>query len=32
MALAGGDLAVAVGGEARRERTDFNPSALLHER
>ena len=29
MALAGGDLALAVGGEVRRERTDFNPSALL---
>ena len=29
MALGGGDLAVAVGAEARRERTDFNPSALL---
>ena len=27
--LAGGDLAVALGGEARRERTDFRPSALL---
>ncbi|NHZ36703.1 TonB-dependent receptor [Massilia rubra] len=29
MTLAGGDLGVAVGAEARRERTDFNPSALL---
>ena len=29
MALAGGDLAVAVGGEVRRERTTFTPSALL---
>lgn len=29
MPLAGGDLALAVGAEARRERTDFNPSALL---
>ncbi|MFP5391288.1 MAG: TonB-dependent receptor domain-containing protein, partial [Gammaproteobacteria bacterium] len=28
-ALPGGDLALAVGGELRRERTDFNPSALL---
>jgi len=28
-ALAGGDLALAVGGEMRRERTDFTPSALL---
>jgi iron complex outermembrane recepter protein len=28
-ALAGGDLALAVGGEVRRERTDFTPSALL---
>ena len=27
--LAGGDLAVAVGGEARRERNQFTPSALL---
>jgi len=27
--LAGGDLALAVGGEVRRERTDFTPSALL---
>ncbi len=29
MPLAGGDLALAFGGEARRERTDFTPSALL---
>src|SRR5450830_900024 len=29
MALGGGDLALAVGGEVRRERTDFRPSALL---
>ncbi len=29
MELAGGDLAVALGGEWRRERTEFNPSALL---
>jgi iron complex outermembrane receptor protein len=29
MALAGGDLAIAVGGEARRESTGFTPSALL---
>ncbi|MFB9241783.1 TonB-dependent receptor [Massilia antarctica] len=29
MTMAGGDLGVAVGAEARRERTDFNPSALL---
>jgi iron complex outermembrane receptor protein len=29
MAMAGGDLAVAFGGEARRERNDFTPSALL---
>jgi iron complex outermembrane receptor protein len=29
MALPGGDLAMAVGGEARRERTEFRPSALL---
>ncbi len=29
MAMGGGDLALAVGGELRRERTDFNPSALL---
>ncbi|NHZ82328.1 TonB-dependent receptor [Massilia sp. CCM 8695] len=29
MTLAGGDLGVAVGAEARRERTDFRPSALL---
>jgi iron complex outermembrane receptor protein len=28
-ALAGGDAALAVGGEFRRERTDFTPSALL---
>jgi iron complex outermembrane receptor protein len=28
-ALAGGDLAVAIGGEARRERNRFTPSALL---
>ncbi|UTY57849.1 TonB-dependent receptor [Massilia sp. erpn] len=27
--LAGGELSLAVGGEVRRERTDFNPSALL---
>jgi len=29
MALAGGDLAIAVGGEVRREDTTFTPSALL---
>ncbi|SHG35202.1 TonB-dependent receptor [Massilia sp. CF038] len=29
MALDGGDLAIAVGGEARREKTSFTPSALL---
>ncbi|MDQ1831808.1 TonB-dependent receptor [Massilia scottii] len=29
MTMAGGDLGVAVGAEARRERTDFRPSALL---
>ncbi len=29
MALAGGDLAIAIGGEARRENTTFTPSALL---
>jgi iron complex outermembrane receptor protein len=29
MPMAGGDLAVAIGGEARRERNDFTPSALL---
>ncbi|CAN7706292.1 TonB-dependent receptor [Pseudoduganella sp. LjRoot289] len=29
MPMAGGNLALAVGGEARRERTDFTPSALL---
>jgi len=29
MALGGGDMAVAVGGEVRRERTDFRPSELL---
>ncbi len=29
MALEGGDLAIAVGGEVRRERTTFTPSALL---
>jgi iron complex outermembrane receptor protein len=29
MALEGGELAIAVGGEARRERTTFTPSALL---
>jgi len=29
MTLGGGDLGVAFGGEVRRERTDFNPSALL---
>ncbi|WEF31268.1 TonB-dependent receptor [Pseudoduganella chitinolytica] len=29
LALGGGDLALAVGGEMRRERTDFTPSALL---
>ena len=29
MTLAGGDLAIAVGGEVRRERTTFTPSALL---
>ena len=29
MALAGGDLAIAVGGEIRRENTTFTPSALL---
>jgi len=28
-ALAGGDAALAVGGEVRREKTEFNPSALL---
>ncbi|MYM33917.1 TonB-dependent receptor [Duganella sp. FT94W] len=28
-ALAGGDAMLAVGGEARREKTEFNPSALL---
>ncbi|MYM40291.1 TonB-dependent receptor [Duganella qianjiadongensis] len=28
-ALGGGDAALAVGGEVRHERTDFNPSALL---
>ena len=28
-ALAGGDLALAIGGEARRERNQFTPSALL---
>jgi iron complex outermembrane receptor protein len=27
--LPGGDLALAIGGEARREKTDFTPSALL---
>ncbi|WP_229215616.1 TonB-dependent receptor [Duganella sp. CY15W] len=27
--LAGGDAAMAVGGEVRREKTDYNPSALL---
>ncbi|WP_229258181.1 TonB-dependent receptor [Duganella margarita] len=27
--LAGGDAALAVGGEIRREKTDYNPSALL---
>jgi iron complex outermembrane receptor protein len=27
--LAGGDAALAVGGEVRREKTEFNPSALL---
>ncbi|HEY0061510.1 MAG TPA: TonB-dependent receptor [Telluria sp.] len=29
MALDGGDLAIAVGGEVRREKTSFTPSALL---
>jgi iron complex outermembrane receptor protein len=29
MQLGGGDLGLAFGGEARRERTDFRPSALL---
>jgi iron complex outermembrane receptor protein len=29
MAMPGGDLGLALGGEARRERTSFNPSALL---
>jgi iron complex outermembrane receptor protein len=29
MALAGGDLAIAIGAEARRENTTFTPSALL---
>jgi iron complex outermembrane receptor protein len=29
MTMGGGDLAVAFGAEARRERTDFRPSALL---
>jgi iron complex outermembrane receptor protein len=29
MALGGGDLAIAIGAEARRERTTFTPSALL---
>jgi iron complex outermembrane receptor protein len=29
MSLGGGDLALAFGAEARRERTDFRPSALL---
>ncbi|MES2898096.1 MAG: TonB-dependent receptor [Pseudomonadota bacterium] len=29
MALEGGDMAIAVGAEARRERTTFTPSALL---
>ncbi|HZX29043.1 MAG TPA: TonB-dependent receptor [Telluria sp.] len=29
MALGGGDLAIAVGGEVRRENTTFTPSALL---
>jgi len=29
MALDGGDLAIAVGGEVRREKTTFTPSALL---
>ena len=29
MALEGGDLAIAIGAEARRERTTFTPSALL---
>jgi iron complex outermembrane receptor protein len=29
MALGGGDMALAVGGEVRRERTQFRPSALL---
>ena len=29
MALEGGDLAIAIGGEVRRERTSFTPSALL---
>ena len=28
-ALAGGDAALAVGGEYRRERTSYNPSELL---
>jgi len=29
MPMAGGDLALAIGGEARREKNDFTPSALL---
>lgn len=29
MPLAGGDMAIAIGGEARRERSTFTPSALL---
>ncbi|WGG51164.1 TonB-dependent receptor [Rugamonas sp. DEMB1] len=29
LAMGGGDLALALGGELRRERTDFTPSALL---
>ncbi|PLY48472.1 TonB-dependent receptor [Janthinobacterium sp. ROICE36] len=29
MAMGGGDMALAVGGEVRRERTDFRPSELL---
>ncbi|MGK5044023.1 TonB-dependent receptor [Janthinobacterium sp. GB1R12] len=29
MAMGGGDMALAVGGEVRRERTEFRPSALL---
>lgn len=29
MQLAGGEMAIAIGGELRRERTDYTPSALL---